>query len=138
MISGNFRAPINHFFHKFGRVIAKTGVTPNTLTFLGLVFVGLACAVFVYNENAFLFGFSLTLTLLFDVLDGAVARVTQNVSKFGGYFDAVIDRYQEVIIFFNHRLCDRTLVSRLFGHYRVSSNQLQQSQSWHGSSHFKY
>jgi archaetidylinositol phosphate synthase len=34
----------------------------------------------------------------FDALDGAVARQTGLSSKLGGYFDAMVDRYQELIV----------------------------------------
>jgi CDP-diacylglycerol--glycerol-3-phosphate 3-phosphatidyltransferase len=35
----------------------------------------------------------------FDVLDGAVARETQQTSKFGAFLDSTLDRYSEAIVF---------------------------------------
>ena len=42
----------------------------------------------------------LAFSFSFDALDGAVARITKTSSKYGGYLDAVIDRYQEIAIYF--------------------------------------
>jgi CDP-diacylglycerol--glycerol-3-phosphate 3-phosphatidyltransferase len=37
---------------------------------------------------------------IFDMVDGRVARATNQVSVFGAFFDSVIDRYSDVAIFF--------------------------------------
>ena len=37
---------------------------------------------------------------IFDMVDGRVARKTNQVSVFGAFFDSVIDRYSDVAIFF--------------------------------------
>jgi CDP-diacylglycerol--glycerol-3-phosphate 3-phosphatidyltransferase len=35
---------------------------------------------------------------IFDMVDGEVARRTQRVTKFGAFFDSVIDRYSDVVL----------------------------------------
>jgi CDP-diacylglycerol--glycerol-3-phosphate 3-phosphatidyltransferase len=37
---------------------------------------------------------------IFDMVDGRVARATNQVTEFGGFFDSVIDRYSDVALFF--------------------------------------
>ena len=37
---------------------------------------------------------------IFDMVDGRVARATNQVTEFGGFFDSVIDRYSDVVLFF--------------------------------------
>ena len=37
---------------------------------------------------------------LFDMVDGRVARRTNQVTVFGAFFDSVIDRYSDVVLFF--------------------------------------
>ena len=37
---------------------------------------------------------------IFDMVDGRVARATNQVTQFGGFFDSVIDRYSDVALFF--------------------------------------
>src|SRR5262249_5235343 len=36
---------------------------------------------------------------IFDMLDGRVARITNSVTKFGAFFDSVLDRYSDLVIF---------------------------------------
>jgi CDP-diacylglycerol--glycerol-3-phosphate 3-phosphatidyltransferase len=35
----------------------------------------------------------------FDMVDGAIARATGSVSKFGGFFDSTVDRYSEIVVY---------------------------------------
>ena len=37
---------------------------------------------------------------LFDMVDGRVARDTNRVTRFGGFFDSVLDRYSDLALFF--------------------------------------
>jgi CDP-diacylglycerol--glycerol-3-phosphate 3-phosphatidyltransferase len=37
---------------------------------------------------------------MFDMLDGAVARVTQTVTRFGAFLDSVVDRYSDMLMLF--------------------------------------
>ncbi len=84
---------------RFVSIVAATGVTPNQITIIGLLLVCFNCALFVWSGNTLWFGSGLIAALLFDSLDGIVARAQGASSKFGGYLDAVIDRYQEVAIY---------------------------------------
>ena len=44
-------------------------------------------------------GIMVVISSLFDLLDGSLARYTKTTSILGGFFDAVIDRISEVIIY---------------------------------------
>lgn len=76
--------------------IAAADITPNQVSWLGLLLVTANSVLYLYHKNSFWFGAGLTLSYLFDALDGLVARRQGTVSKFGGYLDAIIDRYQEI------------------------------------------
>jgi CDP-diacylglycerol--glycerol-3-phosphate 3-phosphatidyltransferase len=86
--------------------LALSKISPNTLTFIGLVINIVAAFFFGYarGEDAhrmFLYaGLILIGAGLFDMVDGRVARQTNQVSVFGAFFDSVIDRYSDVAIFF--------------------------------------
>ena len=86
--------------------LALSKISPNTLTFIGLVINIIAAFFFGYarGENAhrmFLYaGLILIGAGLFDMVDGRVARQTNQVSVFGAFFDSVMDRYSDVAIFF--------------------------------------
>jgi phosphatidylglycerophosphate synthase len=54
----------------------------------------------VYFSNLFLFSIFVFLTGFFDGVDGAIARIRGKSSLFGGFFDSVMDRMSEFVIFF--------------------------------------
>lgn len=97
---------INERLQEWGRVQARrvagwlrwTGLTPNALTVIGLL---LNCIVAVVLARGYLFvGGALVLVAgLFDLLDGAMARITDKVTPFGSFFDSTLDRYSEVILY---------------------------------------
>jgi CDP-diacylglycerol--glycerol-3-phosphate 3-phosphatidyltransferase len=82
-----------------GRLVGKTRVHPNTLTIFGfLLNFGVA---WLLSQGQFLPGGLLILAAgIFDLLDGAVARVMGKVTKFGALLDSTLDRYSEAVILF--------------------------------------
>ncbi len=77
-----------------GRVLAKTGITPNMITGLTLLVAMLSCYFFVIGD--LLVGLAvMILTVVMDMFDGAVARAANLSSKFGATFDHTLDRYAE-------------------------------------------
>jgi phosphatidylglycerophosphate synthase len=82
------------------RRIAASGVTPNQLSCCGLVLVLANCALYLGHRSGYWLGVGVSLSCAFDALDGAVARQQGTTSRFGGYLDAVVDRYQEIAICF--------------------------------------
>jgi phosphatidylglycerophosphate synthase len=69
------------------------------VTWIGLVLILANCAVYIVHRQNLWFGLGLVVSFSFDGLDGAVARLTGKSSKYGGYLDAVIDRYQEIAVY---------------------------------------
>lgn len=83
------------------RVIAKTGITPNALTIIGLLLnVGVAWVLSKGPEYFLLGGFLILIVGAFDLLDGALARVTGRITRFGGLLDSTLDRYSEAVLLF--------------------------------------
>lgn len=75
-------------------------ITPNRLTFLGFFVSCLVASAFASsNENFNLAGGLLVLAGLFDMVDGMVARATNSVSRFGAFFDSIMDRYSDLTIY---------------------------------------
>ena len=70
-------------------------LSPNAITLLSLALGWLTSLLFAWNRNAVLFGCLIIFWGLFDAIDGAVARLTNRVTKFGSYLDAVCDRLFE-------------------------------------------
>lgn len=79
------------------KVLSRMHVNPNILTFTGVLISFWAAFEFGYG-NFFRGGLVIILAGLFDMLDGEVARVSRTESRFGAFYDSVIDRYSDVII----------------------------------------
>jgi phosphatidylglycerophosphate synthase len=80
------------------RALVRSGLTPNVLTFASLLAAG-AAAVAVARGSFAAGGWLYFLCGILDILDGRVARVTGRVSPSGAFFDSVIDRYAELVVF---------------------------------------
>lgn len=80
-----------------GRGLARTRVSPNTLTTLGLVLTA-AATVTVATGNPMLGGWTLVAGGLMDTFDGAVARASGKATPFGGFYDSVSDRISDGLI----------------------------------------
>jgi CDP-diacylglycerol--glycerol-3-phosphate 3-phosphatidyltransferase len=79
------------------RALALSRIHPNVLTFLGLVINGVAAYMLAVGQ--FRWGGVVVIGAgLFDMVDGRVARETNRVTRFGGFFDSVIDRYSDVAL----------------------------------------
>ncbi len=75
-------------------VLARLGVTPNMLTIAQLV-VGIAAGYVIATGELAWGGVIMITGALLDAFDGALARTTGKVTRFGGVFDSTIDRLFE-------------------------------------------
>ncbi len=80
------------------RFIDRLGVTPNMLTLTGLV-GNIVAAFFLSQGSLMIGGLIILLVGPLDALDGALARLRDEPSRFGAFFDSVTDRYSELFIF---------------------------------------
>jgi len=77
-----------------GKALARHGLTPNLLTTLSLM-VAVGAGISYAFQSPILGGFTLLFSGIIDMLDGAVARATKSVTRFGAVYDHVLDRYVE-------------------------------------------
>src|SRR3954469_13710731 len=81
--------------HGIVAALALSRVHPNVLAFLGLVIN--IWAAFLFAAGSFRWGGIVVIGAgLFDMVDGRVARETNRVTRFGGFFDSVLDRYSDL------------------------------------------
>ena len=99
MIDGHFKGKIDLFWNRIAKILVVLKFSPNTITWTGLGLVLASCLYYIFSGNNLVLGILLAFSFSFDSLDGAVARITGNSSHYGGYLDAVIDRYQEIAIY---------------------------------------
>ena len=84
---------------RLGRAVARTGLTPNTLTIIGLC--GMGGAGYLASRGWFWqAGVAMLAAGAFDLFDGAVARATGKATTWGAIFDAVSDRLADFAILF--------------------------------------
>lgn len=92
----------------FVKFLIKLGLTPNAVTFIGLLLNILVTAIFIegaekgHRGELSYIGWAGALVLfagVFDMLDGQVARLGKMSSSFGALFDSVLDRYSELVLF---------------------------------------
>jgi CDP-diacylglycerol---glycerol-3-phosphate 3-phosphatidyltransferase len=83
---------------RLGEALGRWGLTPNLLTGIGLV-LNLVVAAVIASGSLRVGGALLLLASGFDMLDGAVARASGTVTKFGGFLDSTIDRYSESLVY---------------------------------------
>jgi len=80
------------------RALARSRINPNALTFIGLL-INIGCGVLYGYGFFFAAGLLMIVANLFDMLDGQVARTRGRVTRFGAFFDSVIDRYSDIIVY---------------------------------------
>ena len=79
------------------RLLAKTPITPNTVTWLGFL-LAVGAAVLIATGHLFAGGFVVLLAGFFDILDGALARCTNRTTRFGAVLDSTLDRLSEAVL----------------------------------------
>jgi CDP-diacylglycerol--glycerol-3-phosphate 3-phosphatidyltransferase len=98
MFDGRFRAPIEKAVRPVGQLLRKTGMSPDHLTILGIVFA--VIAAFSIGTGALRGGLILViLAAVPDMLDGALAKASGTSSQRGAFFDSVVDRVTDSVLF---------------------------------------
>ncbi len=99
MLSQMIRARAQGFLNVIARGLNALGLTPNMLTIIGcLAMFGIGAIL--ATGNFALGGVLVIAAGIFDALDGTLARMTNRVTKFGGFLDSTTDRYAEGALFF--------------------------------------
>lgn len=118
---------IYNILNPFILLLIKLKITPNIITSIGLGLNILATIIFILGaesadrtELAYVGwgGFTILIAGLFDMIDGRLARLGNMSSKFGAFYDSVIDRYSELIMFLGicyYLIAHHFFLSSLFG-----------------------
>jgi CDP-diacylglycerol--glycerol-3-phosphate 3-phosphatidyltransferase len=78
--------------------LARRRIDPNLLTTIGFL-VTLSSAFAFHQHHVRTAGLLILLGGFFDILDGRVARLTEQGSRFGAFYDSTLDRISEVAVF---------------------------------------
>lgn len=93
------RAHVGRVTDPIGRWLVDRGVTPDAVTVVGTAGSVLAALVFLPIGWLFTGAAVMTVFVLFDMLDGAVARARGNGTPFGAVLDSVCDRIADGVLF---------------------------------------
>jgi CDP-diacylglycerol--glycerol-3-phosphate 3-phosphatidyltransferase len=78
-------------------LLAKTPLTPNIITIIGFIIILGAGALIIY-KYFLAAGIVVLVAGLFDMLDGALARATNRITRFGAVLDSTLDRVSEAVL----------------------------------------
>jgi CDP-diacylglycerol---glycerol-3-phosphate 3-phosphatidyltransferase len=87
--------------------LVKIGVTPNMITLIGFLLNVVVAIIFIQGgrkteldlSDVGYGGAMILFAGLFDMIDGRLARVSNQSSTFCAFFDSVLDRYSELVMF---------------------------------------
>lgn len=103
MVSSKLKEQFENTVRGFVKPLGGLGVTPNHLTMLGIALAGVTAYIYTKvpgNKEYLLYAAGMFIVSGFvDAIDGVLARSTGKVTKFGGFFDSVADRYSDAIVY---------------------------------------
>lgn len=97
MLTSFARAKAQALLNAIATFFQRLGLTPNILTIIGLVLVCIIAVVIAAGYEV-LGAVLLVVGAGFDATDGSLARLTNRVTKFGGFLDSSLDRYADGIL----------------------------------------
>jgi CDP-diacylglycerol--glycerol-3-phosphate 3-phosphatidyltransferase len=93
------RAPIGKAIAPLGRSLAQAGVSPDMITVVGTVGATVSALVFYPQGHFFVGTLFIWAFVMFDMVDGAVARAGGRGSRFGAVLDSSCDRIADSAVF---------------------------------------
>jgi phosphatidylglycerophosphate synthase len=95
---GFVSAHINRRFSRpLAKLFARTPLTPNQMSFLSFIAAIGSFSLFLTGHNVWA-GIVVQISSVLDGVDGDLARIKKMKSSFGGFFDAILDRYSDFAI----------------------------------------
>lgn len=98
VLSGSFRSRVRSGVEPIARLFGRVGLTPNALTLIGFG-IAIVGAWLATRQLWLLAGLVVAFGAVFDLFDGALARATNKVSKFGAFMDSTFDRAGEAVVY---------------------------------------
>jgi phosphatidylglycerophosphate synthase len=98
VVPATFRSRVRAGVEPIARLFGRVGLTPNALTVIGLL-IAVVGAWFAATQSWLIAGLIVAFGAIFDLFDGALARATGTVSKFGAFLDSTLDRAGEAVVY---------------------------------------
>ena len=99
---------------RISKFLLKTPITPNQMTLISFAIGILGASLFFKGEYLFLVAGALLIHLhsVLDGCDGEIARLKIKRSKYGGWLDAVLDRYVDAVV----------IIGLVYGYWTITSD----------------
>ena len=91
------KATAYHFTQPMVRFLARTPITPSALTWFGFL-LAIGAAALIATEHLLIAGLVVLVAGFFDMLDGALARHTNQPTHFGAVLDSALDRLSDGVL----------------------------------------
>ena len=96
MISDVLKPAVTRIISPVARFFLRIGLTPNSVTTIGALCVVGSSLYFFPQGNFFVGTLVISVFMLSDLFDGAMARISsQGASKWGGFLDSTVDRISD-------------------------------------------
>jgi len=79
------------------RFLSRTPITPSAITWFGFLLT-VGAAALIITGHLLAAGFVVLIAGYFDMLDGALARRTNQATRFGAVLDSTLDRLSEAVL----------------------------------------
>lgn len=98
MLDQKIRGVWDRYMRPIGRGLARTGLSPDAVTLLGVA-IQIAAAFFILEGRLLAAGLVSIAAAACDALDGALAKARGITSKFGALLDSTTDRLSDALFF---------------------------------------
>lgn len=99
MLSVRGRAPIRPVVEPVAAALLRVGISPNTVTLVGTAVSVLLAVILIPTNHLFAAAVSIAIFTAFDLLDGTMARLRGQGTKYGATLDASCDRITDAALF---------------------------------------
>ncbi len=96
-LSGVRKNLVSYLIQPAVGLLARTSIAPGAVTWFGFL-VAVGAAALIITGHLFAAGFVVLVAGFFDLLDGALARHTNRVTRFGALLDSTLDRLSEAVL----------------------------------------
>ena len=99
MVSTSFKPAVTRVIEPIARALSHIGVTPDAVTLFGTLGSIAASLYFFIGDKLFIGTLVITIFVLSDLFDGAIARVSsRGPSQWGAFLDSTCDRLTDAAI----------------------------------------
>ncbi|NHI83702.1 MAG: CDP-alcohol phosphatidyltransferase family protein [Candidatus Thorarchaeota archaeon] len=118
---GKLRERYQRAMKPVGEILARTGITPNMITGLTVVIAMITAYIFFLGDLLLGLAFMI-LSVVLDMLDGAVARAAGLATPFGATLDHTLDRYAEYFFMLGLMLGPTSIIPILWWPYSLGDS----------------